>query len=227
MSAKKVYNVNDKVFAKIRGYPAWPALISSVEADIPSKQRYHVYFYGTGERALCKPDELFPYEENKSKLGKPNKRKHFSEALLQIENDNGISAPNLNNSEVFRAPVRIEQDTTLDESGIVSEIEKTSESNSENEGGKLTIDESSFSSKEKKSTSSKKSLGLHISKGTKRKTSDGKAEGFSKKLMATKPKSLDNSKSKDTQSVLVETLKNNELEKTFSGQQVSLLRYVM
>ncbi|XP_050428384.1 hepatoma-derived growth factor-related protein 2 isoform X2 [Adelges cooleyi] len=193
MSSKKVYSIKDKVFAKVRGYPAWPAVISGVEADTPSRQRYHVYFYGTGERAVCKSDELFPYEENKSKLGKPNKRKHFSEALMQIENDTECSVITEDTVQAFQASSSIDQstenDTIINESETNTETEKNGELNSESEG-KLTIDESS-SSKGKKSIGPKKSLGLSLSKTTKRKLSDGKLESPAKKLMTTKTKELE------------------------------------
>lgn len=224
MSSKKLFNVKDKVFAKIRGYPAWPAIISGVKADTtPSRQRYNVYFYGTGERAECKSEELFPYEENKSKLGKPNKRKYFAEALLQIEEDAEASVIPEHESQEFIAPSNtrtIEQESIpTNEVEKTSGIEKINESNSETEE-KLTIDESN-SSKVKKLSSSKKSLGLSISKGTKRKISDVKPEEPSKKSMTKindKIKVPENLSLKDIRPiVLVETLKSSLLEKA-SGQ---------
>lgn len=86
MSSNKTFKVNEKVFAKVRGHPAWPAVVSSIiNAEIPSKTKYNVFFYGTAEYALLRPINLYSYEENKSIFGKPNKRKYFAEALLQIE----------------------------------------------------------------------------------------------------------------------------------------------
>lgn len=86
MSSNKTFKVNEKVFAKVRGHPAWPAVVSSIfKAEIPSKTKYNVFFYGTAEHALLKPVNLYSYEENKSIFGKPNQRKYFAEALLQIE----------------------------------------------------------------------------------------------------------------------------------------------
>lgn len=225
MSSKKVYNVKDKVFAKIRGYPAWPALVSGVKGDTPSKIKYNVYFYGTGERAECKPDDLCPYEENKSKYGKPLKRKHFNEALLEIEDDNGDFALPEDNAQVFAAAqtssIATGQDTPPSEVVNDGEIDKVGESTSESEG-KLTVDESS-SSKGKKSVSSRKSLGISISKGTKRKISDGKPEGSSKKSLPNKPKTSDSVKLKDSKPIiLVEKLNKSVIDKATSGQQVSL-----
>lgn len=226
MSSKKVFNINDKVFAKIRGYPAWPAIISGVKSDTPSRMRYNVYFYGTGERAECKPDELFPYEENKSKLGKPSKRKYFAEALLQIEDDvTGVSVLPEKTLPVIIPPGNTELESlrSLDE----SENEKVGESNSETEG-KLTIDEIS-TPKGKKVSTSKKSLGISISKGTKRKMSDVKPEiSSSKKLMQNKIKTPEIGeivKNKDSVVEKVETLNDNLLDKVIT-KQVSKFKFM-
>jgi hypothetical protein len=226
MSSKKVFNVKDKVFAKIRGYPAWPAIISGVKVDTPSRQRYNVYFYGTGERAECKSEELFPYEENKSKLGKPNKRKYFAEALLQIEDDEENSVFPDDDSHALATSSNtshIEQESPKDES---DEVEKSNESNIESEG-KLSTDDSTLS-KGKKVVSSRKSLGLSISKGTKRKISDVKSEAPSKKSLSNKPKMLETLKLKERPRVeaivLVEPLEDCVVARAKSGQQVSKLK---
>jgi len=228
MSSKKVFNINDKVFAKIRGYPAWPAMVSGVKADTPSRLRYNVYFYGTGERAECKPEDLCPYEENKFKLGKPNKRKYFAEALLQIEDSSGTLVLPEEEPEVFTTPSNtrtasnVEQELPAQEAENVNEIDKVSESHSESEG-KLTIDDLSLS-KGKKVATSRKSLGISISKGTKRKLSDIKPE-TSKKSVPNKSKGSELAKFKESHSrpiVLVETLNDTLLERALdNAKQVS------
>ncbi|XP_025415954.1 hepatoma-derived growth factor-related protein 2 isoform X2 [Sipha flava] len=219
MSSKKVFNIKDKVFAKIRGYPAWPALVSSVKADTPSRLRYNVYFYGTGERAECKPEELFPYEENKAKLGKPNKRKFFTEALQQIEDDDVSVLPE-SDTQVFTTPSNVANESSTVEPKNVVETEKISESNSESEG-KLSNEETS-SSKGKKSIGPKKSLGLSISKGTKRKISDVKPEAFTKKLVTKQKLAADTLKLSESRAiVLVEALKDSFIEKATNSQQKS------
>ncbi|KAI4467846.1 hypothetical protein MML48_2g00005629 [Holotrichia oblita] len=60
MKKAKSFNVGDKVFAKVKGYPAWPAKII---AD--NGKKYEVSFYGTKETNL--------------------KRKDYQEAVEQIE----------------------------------------------------------------------------------------------------------------------------------------------
>lgn len=219
MSSKKVYKVDDKVFAKIRGYPAWPALVSGVKSsDTPSKTKYNVYFYGTGERAECKPEDLCPYQENKSKLGKPNKRKYFAEALIQIENDHDAVDSFENDSQTFLTPTNggtIDSETLSDVIENVNKTDKVNESNSESEG-KLAVDESS-SLKVKKNNTSRKSLG--ISKGTKRKISDVKPEGSSKRLISNKSKTPESLKYRDSHPIiLVEKLKDSLIEKATGHQ---------
>ncbi|KAJ8981811.1 hypothetical protein NQ317_007397 [Molorchus minor] len=41
---KKSFKVGDKVFAKVKGYPPWPAQIIGENG-----KKYNVEFYGTGE----------------------------------------------------------------------------------------------------------------------------------------------------------------------------------
>lgn len=225
MSSKKVFKIKDKVFAKIRGYPAWPALVSGVKSDTPSRLRYKVYFYGTGERAECKPEELFPYEENKAKLGKPSKRKYFTEALLQIEDAaNELVLPE-DDTQVITTPSNVEYESTTVEPENVVETVKVSESNSESDG-KLSNEEST-SSKGKKSIGPRKSLGLSMSKGTKRKISDVKPEAPSKKSMINKQKLVaDTMKITESRAiVLVEALNDSFIEKATNSQQVSELYF--
>jgi hypothetical protein len=63
-----VYAVSAKVFAKVRGYPAWPARVEAVNDAKATK--YQVFFYGTYESATVKKDELWPFnDETKKKFG--------------------------------------------------------------------------------------------------------------------------------------------------------------
>ncbi|XP_046636693.1 PC4 and SFRS1-interacting protein-like isoform X2 [Daphnia pulicaria] len=75
----------DRVFAKVRGYPCWPARVDS-KCEVLGRTRYNVFFYGTYEVAQVKCEDLFPYEENKERFGKAQKRKGFKEGLWEIEN---------------------------------------------------------------------------------------------------------------------------------------------
>jgi len=83
------FKYGDRVFAKVRGYPPWPARVDGI-TEVQGKNRFHVFFYGTYEVAQVKGEDLFCYEDNKEKFGKPQKRKGFKEGLWEIENRPGI-----------------------------------------------------------------------------------------------------------------------------------------
>ncbi|XP_050693605.1 hepatoma-derived growth factor-related protein 2-like isoform X2 [Eriocheir sinensis] len=86
MPKKDVFKPGDPVFAKVKGYPHWPARVENFEPDPSGKgvKKYPVLFYGTYETATLKPDDIFPYEENLERFGKVQKRKGFNEGLWQI-----------------------------------------------------------------------------------------------------------------------------------------------
>lgn len=84
---KPKFGTGDKVFAKVRGYPPWPARVEGLADETPNKMKYHIYFYGTGETAIVKAEDICTFVDNKIRLGKPKKHKNFTEALLQIEAD--------------------------------------------------------------------------------------------------------------------------------------------
>ncbi|VEN61325.1 unnamed protein product, partial [Callosobruchus maculatus] len=74
------FKEDDKVFAKIKGYPAWPARVVSKDG-----KKYTVQFYGTGETGVIKEGDLYYYTKNKEKFHKPLKRKDYTDAFTEIE----------------------------------------------------------------------------------------------------------------------------------------------
>ena len=79
MMVKTSFVPGDLVFAKVKGYPAWPARITS--QINPAK--FRVFFYGTYERADIKQSELWPYNlENKNKYGPQNMKRKGSLAVV-------------------------------------------------------------------------------------------------------------------------------------------------
>jgi len=83
MSRPAKYIPGDLVFAKVKGYPPWPARVTSVKSS-----RYKVFFYGTFETATLKKEDIWPYnQENEDKFAAKNlKRKGYSDGLDQIKN---------------------------------------------------------------------------------------------------------------------------------------------
>jgi len=88
MSRPAKYISGDLVFAKVKGYPPWPARVTSVKSS-----RYKIFFYGTLETATLKKEDMWPYnQENEDKFAPKNlKRKWYSEGLDQIKNSPEIA----------------------------------------------------------------------------------------------------------------------------------------
>lgn len=84
---KVKFNLGEKVFAKLKGYCAWPAKVEGVADLTPKRVKYHVYFYGTKQIAVCREEDIFPYSEYKYKYGKPKKIKCFNASIDEIEAD--------------------------------------------------------------------------------------------------------------------------------------------
>jgi len=85
MTRPRHFSEGDLVFARIQGYPAWPARVTSRT----SGGRYNVFFYGTYEEGTSKPDDMWPYNKKYLALfGTVSNHKYrevFQEALHQIE----------------------------------------------------------------------------------------------------------------------------------------------
>ncbi|XP_037959296.1 uncharacterized protein LOC119688703 [Teleopsis dalmanni] len=78
----KEFQVGQLVFAKVKGYPSWPAKITQ-----RNEKSYGVFFYGTNETASMSAENIFAYEENKKKLinAKSLRWSFFKEAVNESE----------------------------------------------------------------------------------------------------------------------------------------------
>ncbi|XP_028046922.1 PC4 and SFRS1-interacting protein isoform X2 [Monomorium pharaonis] len=104
-------------------------VIEKVNDPNSKNAKYSVYFYGTGETAVCKVDELYTYAENKEKYGKPNRRKFFHEGIQQLEQE-------LKNDR--NKPLA---DIAAIKSAEAAELPTVSATDSDMETGSLIIDE--------------------------------------------------------------------------------------
>ncbi|XP_016359878.1 lens epithelium-derived growth factor-like [Sinocyclocheilus anshuiensis] len=77
----------DIVFAKMKGYPFWPARIGEGKAP---QNKIPIFFYGTHSTTFLFPKDIVPYWPNKEKYGRQIKRGGFEEGMWEIENDPGV-----------------------------------------------------------------------------------------------------------------------------------------
>ncbi|CAG9766010.1 unnamed protein product [Ceutorhynchus assimilis] len=113
---KITYKPGDKVFAKVKGYPPWPAKVVS---DL-GRNKFNVLFYGTQETGKIKQEDLAFYLKYKnSYVHKYVKRAGYLDAVKQIEEDIAKDGVDINqiNLDISGSDI----DRTLDDASYTSE----------------------------------------------------------------------------------------------------------
>merc|ERR1711963_411030 len=91
MAASYKPKVGDLVWAKMKGFQAWPGKVVEPKENIkkPAKKNIHfVYFYGSENYGWIQEDNIYPYPQFKSKYEEMQKLpKGFKEALETIESE--------------------------------------------------------------------------------------------------------------------------------------------
>lgn len=82
------FNKGDRVFAKLKGYPYWPAKIVSVPNQ--ENKMFTITFYGTYQTNPIKLDNMIPYNEKTKEQHGNKKARFFPEAMIQCENDSDL-----------------------------------------------------------------------------------------------------------------------------------------
>ncbi|XP_051921274.1 hepatoma-derived growth factor-related protein 2-like isoform X2 [Hippocampus zosterae] len=88
MPPKRQFKAGDLVFAKMKGFPHWPARICKF--DETQKSRVGVFFFGTHQIGYLTPARIVPFSGNKLKYGSGVRLKGFSEGMWEIQNTPGI-----------------------------------------------------------------------------------------------------------------------------------------
>ena len=82
------FSVGQLVFAKVKGYPAWPAKVLNVRMG--SGCKYSVFFFGTQQTGVVKEDNLWLYNETNTarfSTEKVKKRPEFIKGINQMKKE--------------------------------------------------------------------------------------------------------------------------------------------
>lgn len=121
----KQFNAGDFVFAKVRGFRAWPARILLTE-----KRRMHqVYFYGTCNIAKVGIHQLFEYDKHKARLGDVKNRANTSFKTAMDNIQKSVARPDKDKG-YFQAKSDLENEDLEREDDANSSTESASSSSS-------------------------------------------------------------------------------------------------
>uniref|UniRef100_A0A3P8ZLY5 PWWP domain-containing protein n=1 Tax=Esox lucius TaxID=8010 RepID=A0A3P8ZLY5_ESOLU len=84
------FKPGDLVFAKMKGFPHWPARIIKGEG---SKKKVPVFFFGTHQTAFIPAENIVPFVGNKGRYGKGVRIRGFTEGMWEVENTPRVAVP--------------------------------------------------------------------------------------------------------------------------------------
>merc|ERR1711868_106218 len=84
-STTPVLKIDDLVFAKVRGYPYWPAKITGINQK-GKTVKYSVCFFGTQETATLPGKSIVLYNDQSKKEYGNIRQKSFVESIAEIQN---------------------------------------------------------------------------------------------------------------------------------------------
>ncbi|KAI9531417.1 hypothetical protein NQZ68_041628, partial [Dissostichus eleginoides] len=85
------FKQGDLVFAKMKGFPHWPARVCQCDGGGRNK-RIPVYFFGTHQIGTIPPENIVPYVGNKLKFGSGVRIKGFTEGMWEIQNTPAVGS---------------------------------------------------------------------------------------------------------------------------------------
>jgi hypothetical protein len=89
--------VDDLVFAKVKGYHPWPARVTGLvtgPASASATAKIEVFFFGTYQTAQVRKEDVWLYNERTKQIWGKKKNKSFQKSIDEIEN----------NPEIFEKP---------------------------------------------------------------------------------------------------------------------------
>jgi hypothetical protein len=85
------YQMSDLVWAKMKGYPQWPArIVPKPRGQQPPSANHHfVFFYGSHDIAWIHKKDMLPFEKYQAKLRKNSQRHRIllGKAIWEAEED--------------------------------------------------------------------------------------------------------------------------------------------
>ncbi|XP_051518347.1 lens epithelium-derived growth factor-like [Myxocyprinus asiaticus] len=133
------FTPGDIVFAKMKGYPFWPARIGEGKAP---QNKIHIFFYGTHSTTFLFPKDIVHYWPNKEKYGQTTKRGGFEEGMWEIENDPGVGVKGQKKSALVKrlaeSRLKFKKKKAVNQSGKKSQTVSCKESLSKSDSKSVT-----------------------------------------------------------------------------------------